>query len=227
MDLLGSILDSMEKPPAVTEKQKEEMKRQKMAMKKKQEEERDMLRKFREKVQRHITDFLADQNRLRLKYPPMEQVFRAVIHEVSEEAGVTSLSFGQEGVDRYIMLFKKEFPPCDDEIAVLRSGEEWTEEKRKEIAAQREKERLDAIEDEVRRKKKKVEKFVPNSNYTKKYEHLIGTEVAKEAAKVTQTNKQYGFVPSENKKDHRSIEETLADIKRKKRKLNEAKEGDT
>jgi hypothetical protein len=35
--------------------------------------------------------------------------------------------------------------------------------------------------------------FVPNSNYREKYEHLIGREAAKEAARKTQTNKLYGF----------------------------------
>lgn len=66
---------------------------------------------------------------------------------------------------------------------------------------------------------------------------MIGQDAALDAAKKTETNKSYGFgkfdgklmrllyvvflVPSENKKDVRSIEQTLADIKAKKRKLNE------
>jgi hypothetical protein len=54
-------------------------------------------------------------------------------HDVAEVAGLTSQSFGEEGVDRYIMLFKKEFPPSEDEIATLRNGEEWNEEKAKEL----------------------------------------------------------------------------------------------
>lgn len=39
----------------------------------------------------------------------------------------------------------------------------------------------------------------------------------KEATKVTQVNRKYGFVSSENKKDQRSIEQTLNDIRAKKR----------
>jgi hypothetical protein len=46
---------------------------------------------------------------------------------------------------------------------------------------------------EKERALKKPEDFVPNSNYREKYEHLIGREAAKEAARKTQTNKQYGF----------------------------------
>lgn len=77
-------------------------------------------------------------------------------------------------------------------------------------------------------------KFVPNSNYKDKYAHLIGHDAALKAAKKTETNKNYGFgtstelklvwswfwflsVPSENKKDVRSIEQTMADIRAKKR----------
>lgn len=32
------------------------------------------------------------------------------------------------------MVFKKEYPPSEDELAVLRNGEEWTKEKEQEIA---------------------------------------------------------------------------------------------
>lgn len=47
---------------------------------------------------------------------------------------MTAQSFGVEGVDRYITLFKKEFPPSEDELATLRDGDEWNEEKAKELA---------------------------------------------------------------------------------------------
>lgn len=77
----------------------------------------------------------------------------------------------------------------------------------------------------------------PAKNYKEKYEHLIGKESALDAAKKTVTNKSYGFgeliyyvhariyiitsclsiVPSENKKDQRSIEQTLADMRERKR----------
>ena len=44
-----------------------------------------------------------------------------------------------------------------------------------------------------------------------------GKEVAKDAAKITEINKSYGLVPRENKKDNRSIEQTLNDIRAKKK----------
>lgn len=209
----------MEKPPDVNDKQKEMLKKQKVELQKRQDAEKDMLRKFRLKTMKHIADFVNDPKRTRLKYPSMDKLFRQIVHELSEEAGLTAQSFGEEGVDRYIMVFKKEYPPTEDELAVLRTGEEWTLEKEREMAALREREKVAAIE---AKEQTKVEdkNFVPATNYREKYQHLIGLDAAKEAARVTQTNKQYGFVPSENKKDHRSIEETLADIQKKKRKLN-------
>lgn len=35
------------------------------------------------------------------------------------------MSFGAEDVDRYIVVYKKDAGPSDDEIAVRRNGEEW------------------------------------------------------------------------------------------------------
>lgn len=45
-------------------------------------------------------------------------------------------SFGEEEVDRYIMVFKKEFPPSDDELNALRDGQEWNDEIAKRLVAQ-------------------------------------------------------------------------------------------
>lgn len=47
--------------------------------------------------------------------------------------------------------------------------------------------------DDQKNNKKKQEEFIPVSNYQTKYQHLIGLETAKEAARKTETNKQYGF----------------------------------
>ena len=75
------------------------------------------------------------------------------------------------------------------------------------------------------RKRKNAANAAP-ARYLEKYEHLLGKESAKDAARITSTNKQYGFVPSENKKDQRSIEQTLADIKAKKKKKTEENENE-
>jgi len=36
-------------------------------------------------------------------------------------------SFGEEEVDRYIMIFKKDSPPSEDELNALRNGQEWND----------------------------------------------------------------------------------------------------
>jgi len=51
-DLLGSILNSMTKPPSVGDKQKELIKKQKAALEKKQNEEKEQLNNFRKKDRR-------------------------------------------------------------------------------------------------------------------------------------------------------------------------------
>lgn len=88
-------------------------------------------------------------------------------------------------------------------------------------------------------KNMKPSEVVPNSNYKDKYAHLIGQDSAIEAAKRTESNKNYGFgklkqiwnlndfwiyvfdfifsVPSANKRDVRSIEAVQADLKAKKK----------
>jgi len=213
MDLLGSILNSMDKPPSLSSKERSLMKKQKEEVLKKQRAEKEKLKAFREKIEENINKFLQDESLQKQKFEPMEQVYRSIVHDVAEVAGVPAFSIGEEGADRHVMIFKREFTPSDDELAALRRGEKWDPEKAKLLAQKQELERKQEEEWAL----KKTKDFVPNSNYREKYEHLIGREAAKEAARKTQTNKLYGFVPSENKKDVRSIEQTLADIQSKKR----------
>lgn len=48
-------------------------------------------------------------------------------HEIAEIAGLIALSYGEEGVDRYIVVYKRDNPPSDDEVAARRDGSEWNE----------------------------------------------------------------------------------------------------
>ncbi|KAF3706452.1 Sperm-associated antigen 7 -like protein [Channa argus] len=57
----------------------------------------------------------------------------------------------------------------------------------------------------------------PNSNYRDKYSQLIGTSAAKDAAHTLEANSAYGCVPVANKRDTRSIEEAMNEIRAKKR----------
>lgn len=38
------------------------------------------------------------------------------------------MSFGMEDVDRYIIVYKKDHAPSEDEIMARRNGEEWNTE---------------------------------------------------------------------------------------------------
>lgn len=129
-------------------------------------------------------------------------------HEIAEVAGLLAMSFGEEGVDRYIIVYKRDHPPGEDEIAARREGLEWNEAKAQEykdnvkqdvfpqlqhhihiiFISQRAKELLIAQDRAI------VTKSVaPTSNYKDKYVHLIGQEAALEAARKTESNKSYGF----------------------------------
>lgn len=46
------------------------------------------------------------------------------------------MSFGVEDVDRYIVVYKKDRGPSEDEIFARRNGEEWNDETAKKYAHQ-------------------------------------------------------------------------------------------
>ncbi|XP_037085618.1 sperm-associated antigen 7 homolog [Pollicipes pollicipes] len=45
----------------------------------------------------------------------MNEVQRSILHDVAEVAGLVCHAFGEEGVDRHIMLFKKEYELAAEE----------------------------------------------------------------------------------------------------------------
>uniref|UniRef100_A0A131YYM8 Sperm-associated antigen 7-like protein n=2 Tax=Rhipicephalus TaxID=426455 RepID=A0A131YYM8_RHIAP len=212
-DLLGSILNSMDKPPTVGDKQKKLLQKQRDEHQKREAEEKEKLRKFRDQVEDKINKFIQDPEKQKYKFAPMAKVHRTIIHDVADIAGLTAFSFGEEEVDRYVMIFKKEFAPSDDELAAYRKGEEWDPEKAKAVARERELAAAALAE----QAKQSSQESVPQSDYHEKYEKLLGRESGKDAAKITTPNKQFGFVPSQNKKDVRTIEQALADIRAKKK----------
>ncbi|XP_018562649.1 sperm-associated antigen 7 [Anoplophora glabripennis] len=213
MDLLGSIMNSMDKPPTPTEKEKLLIKKRKQEIEKRQNEEKEKLKRFKERVEAKLKSHFKDPKNVMLKFEPMDQICRSIVHEAAESNGLLSYAFGCDGVDRYVRVYNKSNPPCEDELAARRRGEPWNEQVKQQLLEKRQQEKQEQVE--TGRKKNK--KFTPNSNYKDKYAHLIGQDAALDAAKKTETNKSYGFVPSENKKDIRSIEQTMADIRAKKR----------
>jgi len=213
MDLLGSILNSMDKnkPPVVGEQQKKAKKQQEEKFKQRQEEERNQLKKFKEKLEVKINLFLQDDTCPKLSLEPMAKVHRAIVHEISEIAGLSAFSFGEEDVDRHVVIFKKEFTPSNEELNAYRKGLTWNPEKIAKYSPIGNEEESPSVG------KPSSSKATATASYINKYERLLGKEVAKDAAKITEINKAYGLVPRENKKDNRSIEQTLNDIRAKKK----------
>uniref|UniRef100_A0A3Q0QP85 Sperm associated antigen 7 n=1 Tax=Amphilophus citrinellus TaxID=61819 RepID=A0A3Q0QP85_AMPCI len=205
-DLLGSILNSMEKPPTVGDQESRRKAREQAArLKKMEEEEKRKKAEFRKKMEKEVSDFIQDSSQQKRKYNPMGKIERSILHDVAEVAGLTSFSFGEDEESRYVMLFKKEFAPSDEELEAYRKGEEWDP----QLAEQR------------RRLKTEKSQACPNSNYRDKYSHLIGTSAAKDAAHTLEANRAYGCVPVANKRDTRSIEEAMNEIRAKKRQKRE------
>ncbi|XP_063696712.1 sperm-associated antigen 7 [Culicoides brevitarsis] len=212
MDLLGSILDSMDKPPSRDEKKKEQIKKQREQEEQIKNKQRKELERFRKYAEERISRFLNDE-RKHLQFQPLDRAYRSIIHDIAETSKLVTMGFGVDGIDRYIVVYKKEhFPPSDDEITARKNGEDWNEETSRKYAIERE---LNSRLDEEQPRTE--QDIVPSFNYKDKYVHLIGQEVALEAAKLTVSNKTYGYVPSANKKDQRSIEQTMADIQAKKK----------
>ncbi|GBP08717.1 Sperm-associated antigen 7 [Eumeta japonica] len=204
-----------------SEAQKNIMKKQKEALENKQKEEKNMIIRFRRKVEEKISSFIKENTKPYLQFEPMDQMYRSIIRDVAEAAGVQVFSFGQEGIDRYSVVYTKEKGPSEDELEVRRAGGLWNDEKAAEMSKRRleiEKQTALETEEEKNRKRKRGKEELSGTFYKQKYAHLIGEDAAIEAAQKTNMNKSYGEVPSENKKDLRSIEQTMADIKAKKMK---------
>ncbi|KAL8597672.1 hypothetical protein ACOMHN_012639 [Nucella lapillus] len=213
MDLLGSILGSMEKPPSIGGAERKKAQAQRKLVEKQREAEKNKLAEFREKIQKRIHEFIKNGDQQKFKFEIMEKVYRSIVHEVADVAGLASFSFGLEEEDRYVMLWKKEFAPSDEELLAYRRGEDWDPEKAKEMARLKDEEEQSAMSDAMLKKK-----MIPANNYRDKYRHLIGEDiVCKDDAKSTATNRNYGFVSADNKRDKRTIEEVLAETRAKKR----------
>ncbi|KAL1395720.1 hypothetical protein pipiens_011042 [Culex pipiens pipiens] len=216
MDLLGSILGAMDKPPARDKKEKEMIEKQKKELEMMRNKERDELNRFRKYAEERLGRLVKDPVRTYMEFQPLDKVHRSVVHDIAEIAGLVAMSFGVEGVDRYIVVYKKEGMPSEDELAVRRSGEPWNKQTAEEYCEKKKQQQM--LEKELRKRPlEEKEVATPVSNYKDKYVHLIGQDAALEAAKKTESNKTYGYVPSENKRDVRSIEQTMADIQAKKK----------
>ncbi|XP_040202909.1 sperm-associated antigen 7 [Rana temporaria] len=213
-DLLSSILSSMERPPQVGDQESRRKAREQAArLKKMQEHEKRQKLEFRKRMEKVVSEFIQDSTQTKKKLQPMGKIERSILHDVVEVAGLTSFSFGEDEESRYVMIFKKEFAPCDEELEAYRKGEEWDPVKAEEKKKLKERAQKEAEADALRG----PSCVNPNTDYKDKYSHLIGKIAAKDAAHTLEANKAYGCVPVANKRDTRSIEEAMNEIRAKKR----------
>jgi len=211
-------MGSMQKPPSGggVSKEKQMQKKEEERLKKIQDEDKRKIREFRTSIEKKIETFMADDAQHKLVFAIMEKHSRAIVHDVIDIAGLlTAYSFGIDDVDRHVVAYKEGFEPSEDELIALRRGEPYDPEK-----IRREKE-FKEDEERERQLKRKKEKIVPKNDYSEKYEHLIGRDAGISAAKVTGLSASFGLVPSANKRDQRSIEQTLADMRKKKQKTDD------
>lgn len=111
------------------------------------------------------------------------------------------------------IFFTIEYNLTEDEIEARRNGDGWTP----EIAAEYEQRRktLQATEEETKETEREE---VKQSKKVTKNRNMNIKMLANEAVAVNEDNgRSYGMVKSEQKKDLRSIEQTLADIQQKKK----------
>ncbi|XP_050075515.1 sperm-associated antigen 7 homolog [Anopheles maculipalpis] len=214
MDLLDSILGSMDKPPTKDKNKSQIYEKQKQQYETQKNKQREELNRFRSYVEERLGRFMKDDNRHYMEFQSLDQVHRSIVHDIAETAGLFGLSFGMEG-ERYIVVYKKEHLPCEDEVNARKNGEAWNEETAQQYAERAKQLRLKLLADKDA--DAKVVDIKPSSNYNKKYLQIFGNDAATESARKTKLNRTYGYVPSENKKDVRSIEQTMADISAKKR----------
>ncbi|CAL8113250.1 unnamed protein product [Orchesella dallaii] len=218
MDILGSIMKKMEKPPVMGEKERKLKKMQQDILKKEQEEKEKRVREFREKTADEIKKFVEDQARTRHVFPPMDKPYRSMLYTMVEDAGLAAHSFGREELDRHVIIFKENDVPCEAEMLALRRGEAYLPPSDGDSIAEGEPHES-SEKDEDAPQKTRRNRNAPPPEYLQKYQkHLGGMQFAKEdAIKAQADNRSYGFVSSEQKKDKRTIEETLADIRARKK----------
>ena len=226
MDFLDSILNGMDKPPAVKKPEiKDKEKREKFEKVQKERQEaarrhKEMVNKFRVDISKRIRDFVntpttSDQNSIRLQLKPMSKLYRTIVREICDEHedDLVVHSFGDEEVDRHCIIWRKGYEPREEEIRAMKLGLEYkprgeTEDEDGDV--QKEEDPDEAANSRTKDGKDK---------FWLKYEKIIGENVTGvESARMAEPAKQYGCVPTDKKKDQRSIEQMMDDIRRKKQK---------
>ncbi|EFX77879.1 hypothetical protein DAPPUDRAFT_53863, partial [Daphnia pulex] len=67
-------------------------------------------------IEANIDSFVKDNTLENLTLQSTNKMQRSIIvHEIAETAGLSAFSFGEEDVDRHVVVYQKEFTPVPDE----------------------------------------------------------------------------------------------------------------
>jgi hypothetical protein len=105
MDLLGSIMGSMDKPPTASEREKKMKKALQEKAEKRLEAEQKRRAKFRTEVEEKVKELLSDGDKKELPFPKVPKVYRAILHDVADAAGLFSHSVG-DGDEKDVIITK-------------------------------------------------------------------------------------------------------------------------
>lgn len=86
------------------------------AAKRVQEKARQELVAYKERVAGHMRKLMEGSSKW-TQYPPMDPARINLIAQVASTFGLVSHEFGEEGIDRFIIVYKPEFEPSQEEIA--------------------------------------------------------------------------------------------------------------
>lgn len=223
MDFLDSILNGMDKPPTVKRPEiKDKEKREKFEKMQRERKEaarkhKEMVDKFRIDISKRIRDFVnspttSDLDTVKMQLKPMSKLYRTIVREICDEF-VDELvvhSFGDDEIDRHCIIWRKGFEPCEEEIRAMKLGLDYKPKTHEDNEDGPEEDTLESKTEDGKDK------------FWSKYEKIIGENASGlESARIAEPAKQYGCVPIDNKKDQRSIEQMMDDIRRKKQKTDD------
>uniref|UniRef100_A0A8C4NKP5 Sperm associated antigen 7 n=1 Tax=Eptatretus burgeri TaxID=7764 RepID=A0A8C4NKP5_EPTBU len=191
-DLLGSLLNSMQTPPGVG--QSRQVKEQRARLEKLQQQEKRYKSEFRKKMELAITEFIQDASQQRKQFDNLGRLERTILHDVAEVADLASMAFGDDEELKQVLVYKKEFSPSEEELDKMRGG-------------------VSAVRVPSPSPSPSSSELQPRPQRRSR-----GIEARLRAGAQTLTAREvYGCVPAANKRDTRSIEQTLHELKERKK----------
>eukprot|EP01090_Pellita_catalonica_P016629 TRINITY_DN4811_c0_g1_i1.p1 TRINITY_DN4811_c0_g1~~TRINITY_DN4811_c0_g1_i1.p1 ORF type:complete len:217 (+),score=50.48 TRINITY_DN4811_c0_g1_i1:72-722(+) len=111
MDLLDSILTSINKTTEVRKIAQIKEATEQKQKKKQHELEKLKQKQWRMDVVRKLNEYVATDTETPIHFAPMTKIYRLIVHEVAERNALVSHSFGLDENDRITVVYKSTFAP--------------------------------------------------------------------------------------------------------------------